>query len=211
MKKLLSLFLGVASMTTLSFGHCAVCDKKSEEAHATVGEPAPEFVLKSGDGSVVSLSSLKGQEVVLEWVNFGCPFVKKHYSAGHMQALQRKYTDEGVTWLIISSANPEHATFQNSEEFQAAADKHKANASYTLVDESGKVGHVYNAKTTPNMYVIDKEGILAYAGAIDSVNSTKTADIAGAENYVAAALDALLAGEKVETPETKPYGCSVKY
>lgn len=180
-------------------------------AGAKVGTAAPDFTLTSADGKEVKLSDFKGKEVVLEWVNFDCPYVKKHYDEGHMQALQKTYTEKGAVWLLISSAHKDHATFKDSSALAATAKKKNASATHTLVDADGSVGKAYDAKTTPNMYVINKEGVLAYAGAIDSKKSTKTADIEGAENYVSLALDALMAGKEVATPKTKPYGCSVKY
>ncbi len=214
MKTILTSILSLASCASLLFADCGSCDADKESSthtHAKVGEAAPDFTLKSADGSDVKLSDYKGKEVVLEWVNFDCPFVKKHYNEGHMQALQKEYTDKGAAWLIISSANAEHPTFKDAKALTAAATEHNANATKTLVDIDGAVGKIYEAKTTPHMYVINKEGVLSYAGAIDDNNSTESADIADSENYVAAALDALIAGEEIKTTETAAYGCGVKY
>jgi len=213
MKNILTSILALVSCTSLSFAHCGSCEKdeKVKAPSAKVGAPAPDFTLQSADGSDVKLSDLKGKEVILEWVNFDCPFVKKHYNEGHMQALQKKYTEKGAVWLVISSANESHPTFKDAEALAKTAEKNQANTTHTLVDADGKVGKLYDAKTTPHMYVINKEGVLSYAGAIDSKKSTESKDIADSENYVAAALDAIMAGEKVKTAETKAYGCSVKY
>ncbi len=213
MKSIISTLVAFASVTTLAFAHCGSCgtDEKKESKSAAVGKPAPAFALKTASGEEVTLAALKGKEVVLEWVNFDCPFVKKHYIEGHMQKLQKDYTDKGAVWILVSSANTEHPTYKAPEALEATAKEQKASATYALVDADGTVGKAYDAKTTPHMYIIDKEGTLAYAGAIDSKKSTNTADIAGSENYVSAALDALIAGEKIEKAETKAYGCSVKY
>ena len=198
MKLIISTVVAFASLASVAFSQ-------------VVGQAAPDFTLTTADGKEVSLSELKGKEVVLEWTNPGCPFVKKHYNEGHMQKLQKEYADKGVAWLLISSANKEHATFLDAKALEANAKARNAAATYALVDADAKVGKAYAAKTTPHMFVINKEGVLAYAGAIDSNSSSNTKDIATSENYVVAALDALQAGEKVKTAETKAYGCSVKY
>ena len=176
-----------------------------------IGEPAPDFTLTDTAGNEHSLSDFKGKPVVLEWLNYGCPFVIKHYSEGNMQSLQEKYTDAGAVWLSVNSTNPGHKDYKDAEASDAATEKHGAKPTAVLLDEDGEVGRQYGAKTTPHMYVIDADGNLAYMGAIDSVKSTDPADIEGATNYVATALDSLMAGEPVETTTTQPYGCSVKY
>lgn len=212
MKKIISTLFSFVVGLSLVSAHCGSCEgDKKKHSHAEVGKLAPDFTLEAADGSDITLSKLKGKEVVLEWVNFGCPFVKKHYNEGHMQDLQKKYTEKGAVWILISSANTDHPTYMDGKTLAKSAKAQGAAATYTLVDADGKVGKAYDAKTTPNMYVINKEGVLSYAGAIDSKKSTSTADIEGSDNYVSAALDSLLAGKKVATPETKPYGCSVKY
>ncbi len=178
---------------------------------AKIDEPAPDFTLKDSNGKEHSLSDFQGKYVVLEWINFGCPFVKKHYNSNNMQSLQKKYTDQDVVWLsICSSAEGKQGYFESDELNGKLKEKGAAMTAY-LIDESGEVGHMYNAKTTPHMYIVNPEGILVYAGGIDDKPSTDTDDIEGAVNYVSTALDALLAGETVEHKVTKPYGCSVKY
>ncbi len=170
---------------------------------AAVGSAAPDFTLTDTTGAEVSLSDYAGQVVVLEWLNPDCPFVKRHYSAGTMKGLATRYGGQGVVWLTINSTNYMDAAA--NAEFKAAN-----NLPYTiLVDQSGEVGHLYGAATTPHMYVIDATGTLAYIGAIDDDPRGSSAD--SANNYVAAALDQVIAGEAVTTAETKPYGCSVKY
>ena len=175
------------------------------------GETAPEFTLTDSRGTSHKLSDFRGKLVVLEWLNHECPFVKKHYAGGDMQKLQKEYTDKGVVWLSIISSAPGKQGHRTGP--QAEADTKDKNASPTavLLDPAGTVGQKYGAKTTPEMFVIDKEGKVIYAGAIDSIKSTKPADVAKAENYVRQALDAALAGKPVPTAKTQPYGCSVKY
>ena len=146
MKSLFTSIVACASL--LSFASADV---------AKVGEAAPNFTLKSADGKEVSLEDFKGKEVVLEWVNYDCPFVKKHYSKGHMQELQKSYTEKGAVWLSISSAHEGHGTFVDSSEFEARAKEQNASPTFTLVDADGTVGKTYDAKTTPHMYVINKE------------------------------------------------------
>ncbi len=172
---------------------------------------APEFTLPAASGKTVSLKDYQGKIVVLEWLNHGCPFVRKHYDSQNMQTLQKKYTAQGVVWLsIISSAEGKQGHVDASGA-QADAKKNDSHASEILLDAAGTVGRLYGAKTTPHMYVINQSGVLVYQGAIDDKASAEKADVAGAHNYVAAALDATLKGEKVALASTKAYGCSVKY
>jgi peroxiredoxin len=175
------------------------------------GEPAPDFTLKDSKGNPQKLSSYSGKFVVLEWLNPECPFVKKHYSASNMQKLQKEYTAKGVVWLSIISSAPGKQGYRTGP--QADADTKDKNASPTavLLDPSGEVGQLYEAKTTPHMYVINPEGKLIYSGAIDSTRSANPADCATATNYVRETLNAALSGKPVPTPETKSYGCSIKY
>ncbi len=178
---------------------------------AKIGEKAPDFTLTDSHGKSHKLSDFKGKTVVLEWINFDCPFVKKHYDGHNMQSLQKKYTEKGIIWLsICSSAEGKQGDFSNDEINKRIKDKKAAMTAY-LLDASGEVGEMYSAKTTPHMYVIDKEGKLVYAGAIDDKKSTDPEDVKTSKNYVAAALDELLAGKKVSKSVTQPYGCSVKY
>ena len=175
------------------------------------GEQAPDFTLKDSKGAPRKLSDFRGKFVVLEWLNHDCPFVKKHYGSGNMQKLQQDYTAKGVIWLSIISSAPGKQGHRTGP--QADGDTKDKNAAPTavLLDPAGEVGQKYEAKTTPHMFVIDPEGKVIYAGAIDSINSTNPADVAKAENHVRQALDAALAGKPVPTPQTKPYGCSIKY
>jgi peroxiredoxin len=180
-------------------------------AFATVGKPAPDFTLVDASGEKHSLSDYRDQFVVLEWVNFGCPFVKKFYNTGTMQALQKEYTGKEVVWLSICSSAPGKQGYYDEKHLPEALAEHKSQASAYLVDADGKVGQLYRAKTTPNMYVVDPSGTLIYAGAIDDQPTPKVESLEGAMNYVRAALASAMAGEKVKIATTQPYGCGVKY
>jgi hypothetical protein len=198
-KTLLSAFLGLA----LAAGLSAV----------ETGKPAPGFSLPGLAGKAVSLEQFKGKTVVLEWINPGCPFVKKHYdNSGNLPALQKQFVGKDLVWLAInSSAAGKEGHWAGAAEAQAYKDAQKAAMSDILLDADGTVGHLYGAKTTPHMYVIDPKGVLVYQGAIDSIASTKAKDIKKATNWVAQALGELKAGKAVSVSDTKPYGCSVKY
>lgn len=178
---------------------------------ARLNETAPDFKLKDSNGKEHSLSDFKGKTVVLEWINFECPFVKKHYDSKNMQSLQEKYTAKGVIWLAICSSAPGKQGNFSSEEINKRSKDHNAKFTAYLIDEDGKVGKMYGAKTTPHMFIIDKDGKLVYAGGIDDKASTDVEDVKTAKNYVSAALDELLNGKQVTTQSSTPYGCSVKY
>jgi peroxiredoxin len=177
------------------------------------GIVAPDFTLKSAgtkDGEV-KLSNYKGKIVVLEWLNHGCPFVRKHYDSGNMQALQSKYVSKNVIWLSVISSAPGKQGFVTADEAREDMVKNKSGANNVLLDPTGEVGQLYGAKTTPHMFIIDKEGVLVYQGAIDDKADANKDSIAGAKNYVAEALDLTLANKKVSQATTKAYGCGVKY
>ena len=174
-------------------------------------KPAPDFELKNSMGKTVKLSDYKDKYVVLEWTNQKCPFVKKHYGPSNMQDLQKKYTAKGVVWLSICSSAPSKQGHQSASSWNETIKDKKFAATGVLLDEDGKVGKLYNAKTTPHMFIIAPNGNIIYQGAIDSIKSASSKDISGATNYVAEALDAHMAGKQVLNPITKPYGCSVKY
>jgi peroxiredoxin len=179
------------------------------EAH--VGQNAPDFTLKDTNGKPQTLSSYKGKYVVLEWYQPDCPFVRKHYGSGNMQKLQKEYTAKGVVWLSIDSSAPGQEGNYDAAKLNAFAARDGAARTALMIDSDGKVGRLYGAKTTPDMYVIDPSGKLIYQGAIDNKRSTDLADVNRATNYVKAALDSALAGKNVATTATAPYGCSVKY
>ena len=181
-------------------------------ARGLAGEAAPAFKVTATDGKVYDSAKLKGKLVVLEWTNPGCPFVHKHYDSGNMQALQAKYTKAGAVWISVISSSPGSEGYLASDADGASWFKeHKAASTALVRDPEGKLGRLYGAKATPHLFVIDKKGGLAYKGAIDDKPSTDQADIAKARNWVAEALDALLAGKKPAVAETRAYGCRVKY
>ena len=175
-----------------------------------IGKPAPDFSATDITGKTVKLSDFKGRIVVMESYNSDCPFCNNHYKSGAMQDLQNNLAAKGVVWLIVNSVNPNNPSHRTADQAkQEIADK-KIVATAWLDDSSGAIGHLYDMKTTPDMYVIDKDGVLVYAGAIDNkpdpMHDPKTA-----RNYVHEAVDDLIAGKTVEVSQTKPYGCSVKY
>ncbi len=176
-----------------------------------VGTAAPDFSAPDTNGKTHSLSDFKGKYVVLEWFNPECPFVKKHYGSGNMQKLQKEYTDKGVVWLSVDSSAPGLEGNLTPEEANKKMAEWKTHSTAFLLDSDGKVGQAYGAKNTPNMVVINPEGKIVYEGAIDSKATPNPADIPSSTNYVKVALDESLAGKPVETPTTRPYGCSVKY
>ena len=204
LSKLTQGFAALAVVATLGLA-------SSAQAAVTVGEKAPDFTLTNAAGESISLSSFAGKNVVLEWFNKDCPFVRKHYDSANMQTLQKEYVAKDVVWLVINSSAPGRQGHETAAEALTTLEKEAAAPTHYLFDTDGTVGKLYDAKTTPHMFVIDKEGTLVYAGAIDDRASADKADIAGAKNYVRAALDAILAGQAVETASSKPYGCGVKY
>lgn len=180
-------------------------------AAVEIGKPAPAFTGTDSNGKTHTLSDYKGKIVVLEWTNPLCPFVVKHYDSGNMQKLQAEYTGKDVVWLSVNSSAANKEGNQSADAANKYMTEKKSKETARLLDPSGEIGKAYDAKTTPHMFVIDKEGNVAYEGAIDDNDSFKPETIAGAKNYVKAALDSVLEGKPVETAQTKPYGCSVKY
>ena len=218
MKKAVIIVIAVVILGGLAWTIAAkVADAEKTEKFAnalqepTVGSAAPAFTLTDTKGKQHNLADFKGKYVVLEWVNFGCPFVKKHYSSENMQATQKKAVDKGVVWLsVCSSAEGKQGHMAAADWNEEIVDRKLASTA-VLIDESGAVGKTYGAKTTPHMYIINPNGVLIYKGAIDDKPSTSKDDIPGARNHVLAALDESLAGKPVSTASTTPYGCSVKY
>jgi len=180
-------------------------------AEAVPGEAAPDFSLRDTRDTTHSLSEQAGKVVVLEWTNPDCPFVKKHYGPGNMQALQERYTGQGVVWYSICSSAPGKQGHYAPDAWHGILDGQKSRATALLLDPDGAVGRAYGAKTTPHLFVIAADGTVAYNGAIDDTVSTNPDDIPGARPLLAEALDAVLAGNPVAEPRTTPYGCSVKY
>jgi peroxiredoxin len=178
---------------------------------AKVGTAAPAFTTDATTGKHVSLGDYRGQLVVLEWTNHDCPYVRKHYDTGNMQALQKEATGQGVVWLTLISSSPGTQGFVTSAEADQLTVTRKAGPTAVLLDPSGTVGKMYGATNTPHMYVVDKTGLLVYAGAIDDRPTTRRSDVQGAQNYVRDALQAVGTGQPVKTPVTRAYGCTVKY
>ncbi|MDZ4188798.1 MAG: thioredoxin family protein [Hydrogenophaga sp.] len=177
---------------------------------ATVGQPAPDFTLSDTAGKPVKLSQYKGKPVVLEWNNPGCPFVRKHYN-GNMQALQKEFAAKGVVWLAINSTRDDSADHMSPAQLARWMADKQASPTATLMDEAGTVGQAYAARVTPHMYIVNAQGLLVYAGAIDSIPSARVADIEKATNYVRQGLGELLAGKPLTTATSQAYGCSIKY
>lgn len=185
--------------------------EKEEVRPLRPGAKAPDFTLPDSRGETRALSDARGKVVVLEWLNHGCPFVKKHYNTGNMQKLQADAVKRGAVWYSVISSAPGKQGYSTPKEAEQDRKEKKSNATAVLLDPEGRVGRLYGARTTPHLFVIDAEGRVAYMGAIDSKPTTDPSDIEDAENYVAAALDAVFAGKKPDPASTKPYGCSVKY
>jgi peroxiredoxin len=177
---------------------------------ADLGKPAPDFTAKDLDGKPVKLSDFKGKIVVLEAYNYDCPFCANHFNNGAMQQLQGDLKGKGVVWLLVNSVNPAHPSHRTAEQAKKEMAEHHIKSATWLDDSDGKIGKLYGMKTTPHMFVIGADGNLAYQGAIDD-NASPKHDPRAARNYVREAVTALLDGKPVTTPETKPYGCSVKY
>ena len=178
---------------------------------ARIGENAPDFNLKDSYGKSHKLSDFKGKYIILEWINFDCPFVVKHYKSENMQKLQKEMTGKGIVWLsICSSAEGKQGHFANDEINKRIKDL-KAKMTAYLIDEDGTVGKMYAAKVTPHIFIINPQGKLIYQGAIDDIKSTDIADIEKAKNYLKTAIEEATGGKSITSPTTTPYGCSVKY
>jgi peroxiredoxin len=180
-------------------------------AQAVVGQPAPAFSAVDANGKPVSLADYRGKHVVLEWVNPGCPFVQKHYNSGNMPSTQKAATSKGVTWLSVASTAKDASHYRAPSELASWVRDKGGAPTATLMDADGKIGRAYGARVTPHMYVIDPQGKLIYAGAIDSKPTANPDDIKTAANYVNQAIGEALAGKPVSQPTTRAYGCSIKY
>lgn len=175
-----------------------------------IGKPAPDFTGTDINGKTVKLSDYTGKIVVIESYNSDCPFCKNHYRSGAMQELQRNLAAKGVVWLIVDSVNKDNFSYRTPEQARAEFAAEKITATAWLDDHTGAIGHLYEMKTTPHMFVISKDGTLVYDGAIDN-RPAPSGDPRTAKNYVSAAVDELLAGKPVTVTQTKPYGCGVHY
>jgi hypothetical protein len=196
---------------TTAFAVAATLATAAAGAAPTVGQPAPGFSAVDSSGKTVSLQDYKGKFVVLEWTNDGCPFVKKHYDSGNMQSLQKDAASNGAVWLSVISSAPGKQGHVSGAQADELSRSRNAQPAHVLLDESGDVGRLYEAKTTPHMFIVDPAGTLVYAGGIDSIPSADPADIPKATPYVQLALAEAIAGKPVSQAVTKPYGCAVKY
>ena len=176
-----------------------------------IGKKAPAFTATNVKGEEVSLSNYKDKIVVLEWTNFECPFVEKHYSSKNMQKLQSDYTGQDVIWLTVNSSAEGKGGYLEPSKLGEKTMAEGSKSTEVLVDSDGTIGKAYDAKVTPHMMIIAKDGTLAYSGAIDSKPTTDVADIDTAEKLFANALDAVIAGKEIINAKNKPYGCGVKY
>ncbi len=199
------LIISLIILFTMSISLLSAAEK------AELGQTAPKFILMDSKGGTHSLDNFAGKWVVLEWINFDCPFVVRHYKEKNMQKLQKQYTDKGVIWLGICSSAPGKQGHFDNNEINKRLNEMGVNMTAYLIDETGIVGKMYEAKTTPHMFIVNPEGELVYQGAIDSIRSTDIADNDKAENYVKKALDEGMAGKAISTKTSTPYGCSVKY
>lgn len=201
------IWLGMAAATLL----LAVIGAVTAARAARVGEKAPDFTATDTNGKTHKLSDYAGKFVVLEWTNRGCPYTMKHYTSSNMQKLQREWTSKGVVWLTVISSAPGKQGYITADEENSYVKQVNASPSAVLLDPTGALGHLYDAKTTPDMYIISPQGTLIYSGAIDDKATTDVSDISTAKNYVTLALDEATSGKPVGIPTTRPYGCSVKY
>jgi len=176
-----------------------------------VGEQAPDFTAADSNGQSHVLAHYKGKYVVLEWHNNGCPYTKKHYESGNMQKLQKEWTAKGVVWFTVISSAPGTQGYVTAAEENAYLQQMKASPTAALLDPQGTLGHLYNAKTTPEIFIIAPDGSLVYEGAIDDHPTPDASDIPNSKNYVSIALTEAMTGKPVAEPSTRSYGCSVKY
>ena len=203
----------LSPVTALALAASALLFSGGAAVHAApaIGAEAPDFKLPDTGGKEQALSEYKGKYVVLEWTNPECPFVKKHYGSDNMQKLQAEYIKKGAVWLSIDSSAPGKEGYLTADQGKAWLKQVDAKPTALLLDPDGKVGKLYGAKASPHMYIINPEGKLLYAGAIDSIPSADKADIAKATNYVQTGLDEAMAGKPLTTSSTKAYGCGIKY
>lgn len=181
------------------------------KAEPVVGQPAPAFSAAAAEGGTLSLAALRGKTVILEWTNADCPFVQKHYQSGNIPNLQKQAQSQNIVWLQVISSAPGKQGFVDSAAAKKLNQERNAKPANTLFDPDGAVGKLYGATNTPQLFIIDPNGVLLYKGGIDSIASADQADIATAENYISSALKELAAGKPISKAVTKPYGCTVKY
>jgi peroxiredoxin len=207
--KLFTFFTFIGILASISIGTLFAVNVAF--AAAVVGQKAPEISLTDTTGKTVKLSDFKGKHVVLEWNNPGCPFVRKHYNTANMQTLQKEAASKGIVWLAVNSTEKSHQDYMTPAVLGKWMVEQKASPTATLMDEGGDAGKAYGARTTPHMYVVNPQGVLVYAGGIDSIPSSSVDDIKTATNYVRQTMNEVAAGKPVSMPTTRAYGCSVKY
>ena len=200
----------VAVIVALVVGMIGIFDSAAGAA-PQIGQPAPDFTAMDSQGNPVHLHEYQGKTVVLEWTNAECPYTRKHYNSGNMQGVQGLAQQNGVVWLTVISSAPGKQGYVNGPAADALTQSRKAVPAAVLLDPSGAVARLYAAKTTPHLFVIDKTGKLQYMGGMDSIATTDEADIPRAEPYLKQAMLAVVQGNPVPHPVTKPYGCSIKY
>jgi peroxiredoxin len=207
-------FLLLALAVVASYTATA-CTESSQAApipeSPPVNQPAPAFTVTDTKGQTHNLDSYRGKWVVLEWFNHDCPYTKKHYKTDNMQALQREYTAKNVVWISVISSAPGKDGYGSAADIDQQMIEKKAAPSFVVRDTAGVLGRMYGARNTPQLFAIDPEGVLRYAGAIDNKPTPKAKDVKDAQNYLKAALDAGLAGQPIAVATTQPYGCDVKY
>ena len=196
-------FAGIVTLVVMALSILALAVR--------VGEPAPNFTAADSNGKTHTLSSYRGKFVVLEWHNQGCPYTKKHYDSGNMERLQKEWTQKGVVWFTVISSAPGTQGYVTAQQENEYMQRMHAAPTAALLDPTGDLGHLYDAKTTPHMFIINPDGVLIYDGAIDDKPTPDEADIATSRNYVSLALTEAMSGKPVDTPTSRPYGCSVKY
>lgn len=192
-------------------GAAFITPSRTVYALADSGSSAPPLQVMDLGGKPVQLADYKGRWVALEWTNPECPFVQKHYNSGNMQATQREALEKKVVWIQINSTNPNHSDYKPPDTMRAWNASMRAQPTHATLDQDGKTGMAYGAKTTPQMVLINPEGKVVYHGAIDSIRSANPADIPKATNYMKQAINEALSGKSVSVPTSVPYGCSVKY
>jgi len=196
---------------TLAAGLALAAAPRLSLAAPAIGAPAPDFALPDQDGTIRRLSDFRGRVVVLEWTNHDCPFVRKHYNSGNMQALQALARENGVVWLSIASSPEGEQGYVTGPQAREVAESRGASPAAVLLDHQSVAARAYAATVTPQMFVIDRAGVLRYMGAIDSIRSTRVEDVPRAEPWARDAMLAVLAGRPVARPVTVPYGCAIKY
>jgi peroxiredoxin len=207
-----SLLLALALLAS----HTAACTQSEastgeELKSPPVGQLAPPFTVTDTKGASHSLDAYRGKWVVLEWFNHDCPYTKKHYSSDNMQALQREYTAKGVVWFAVVSSAPGKEGYGSAADADRQMTQKKAAPSFVIRDTAGVLGRMYGARNTPQLFAIDPQGVLRYAGAIDDKPTSRAKDVKTAKNYLKAALDAGMSGQPIVVATSQPYGCDVKY